>query len=114
MRSQIERRHFLIRSIARGHDDDRCGTLLPQKRHDFQPVTIGQSEVKKDCVRSAVAGLAERFGRRRSLDCCISRAGKHAFEQAADVKVVVDDQNRLSGHTSSPCSDCRTSSRSGK
>jgi len=89
----------LLGCVARRDDDYRRSGRLEQ-RHDFQPVTVGQTQIEQHGVRLVDLRCRPSFSRACGFDHAVACARQSGAEQAPDCGLIVDDKYlRLLAHS---------------
>jgi hypothetical protein len=89
----VEGRHLVRFRSPSGEDDDRDSRPLPQPADDVEAVQIGQPEVQNDEVGLPGRSLEEPVLAGLGLDDAVSLAREGRAEEAADRRLVLDDQH---------------------
>jgi hypothetical protein len=94
----VERRHLVGLPAARRQHDDRHRCPFPEPSDDLDPVQIGESQIEDYEVGLARGGLDQPVLPGLGLDHAIALARERGTQEAADRRLVLDDEDdRASG-----------------
>ena len=93
----VERRHLVRLRPAGREDDDRDRGPLAQPADDLETVQVGKPEVEDDEVGLPRRGLEQAVLAGLGLDDAIALARQRGAEEAADRRLVLDDQHDRAG-----------------
>ena len=98
--AEIERLDLLRLAVARRENDDRHFRKLPDVAQNVLAVAVGQTEVEHDHVRRLAHRRPQRIRRRLRCNRLVACGRQRDFQEALDLRLVVDDENALSAHGS--------------
>ena len=90
----VERRDLVPLLAPRREDDDRNGRPLAQPADHVEAVHVGQAEIEDDDVGLARAGLDDALRARRRLEEPVAVALERGAEEAPDLRLVLDEDDR--------------------
>ncbi len=92
--AQVERGNLVALLATRGENDDGHLAEHTHGLDNFESVLIGEAEIKQDDVGLASRGVARAFGGSRGLEVTVILGRKSGSQEAADLRVVFDNQDK--------------------